>query len=214
MDRILKTDRMEAKDIYACIRASYPDLETTICQLHKPCSENRCVNASHKHVIDFDQVERCYHESASSPNPSVDAVTFSDRNTSFCFVELKGWEKFLVYQLSRFSEDGDKKRAIEKQAKDYNLKKKLDNSLLLCRQITNNLDCFNQTEVVFVLVTDIEVEVNPLESLAYQLNMLAETSSKWKLICNKSLSQRLDKEIDIKKYYIQCKDFDGLMHRL
>ena len=90
----------------------------------------------------------------------------------------------------------------------------MDNSLLLCRQITNNLDCFNQTEVVFVLVTDIEVEVNPLESLAYQLNMLAETSSKWKLICNKSLSQRLDKEIDIKKYYIQCKDFDGLMHRL
>lgn len=205
---------MEPKEIYECIRVSYLDLETTICQLHKPCSENRCVNASHKHVIDFDQVERCYHESASSPNPSVDAVTFNDQNTVFCFVELKGWEMFLAHQLSRFSEDEEKRKAIKEQANDYDLKKKLDNSLQLCQQITNNSDCFNQTEVVFVLVTDIEVEVNPIESFAYQLNMLAETSSKWKLLCNESLSQRLNSEIDIKKYYIHCKDFDSLIHRL
>ena len=214
MNRILKTDSMEPKEIYECIRASYPDLETTICQLHKPCSGNRCARASRKHVIDFDQVERRYHVSASSPNPSVDAVTCNDQNTGFCFVELKGWEMFLAHQLSRFSEDEDKKKAIEEQANDYDLKKKLDNSLQLCQQITNNSDCFNQTEVVFVLVTDIEVEVNPLESFAYQLNMLAETASKWKLLCNESLSQRLDSEIDIKKYYVHCKDFDSLIHRL
>lgn len=205
---------MEPKEIYDCIRVSYPDLETTICQLHKPCRENRCAKASRKHVIDFDQVERRYHISASSPNPSVDAVTYNDRNTVFCFVELKGWEKFLAYQLSRFSEDEEKRKAIEEQVNDYDLKKKLDNSSLLCQQITNNLNCFDQTEIVFVLVTDIEVAVNPLESFAYQLNMLAKTASKWKLLCNESLSQRLDREIDIKKYYVHCKDFDSLMLRL
>ena len=50
--------------------------------------------------------------------------------------------------------------------------------------------------------------MNPLQSIAYNLTMLSETSSKWKDLCNKYLFKRLDNISDIKKLYIYCKDFD------
>ena len=152
---------MESKEIYDCIKAKYPDLETVICCLHKPCIGNPCSKVSVKKVLDFDCVERRFHVGVQ-PSPSVDAVTYNEENSIFYFVE----------------------------------------------DITANKDCFENTELIYVLVTDIEVEMNPLQSIAYNLAMLSETSSKWKYLCNKYLFKRLDDISDIKKLYVYCKDFD------
>lgn len=197
---------MESKEIYDCIKAKYPDLETVICFLHKPCIGNPCSKVSAKKVLDFDCVECRFHVGVQ-PSPSVDAVTYNEENSIFYFVEIKGWEKFYTYQLKPFDEE-DWEAKIEVQVKDYDLEGKLDNSLSLCQDITANKDCFENTELIYVLVTDIEVEMNPLQSIAYNLAMLSETSSKWKDLCNKYLFKRLDDISDIKKLYVYCKDFD------
>ena len=205
---------MTAKEVYESIRGHYPGLETTICQLHKPCSAIRkCLHeASKKEVIDFDRIESAYHKNRGLPSKSsVDAVTCDNADTVFCFVELKGWNEFLTnpYQKKSVSEEG-----IKKQAKKYDLKGKLENSLFICQEISGNPSCFKEMEIVFVLVTDIEVKQSPLESLAYHLTMLAETASKWEDLCNKYLLKVLAEVEDIKKYYINCKDFESLMARL
>ena len=205
---------MKAKEIYDSINENYQNLRTGICQLHKPCSIIRKCDGSHKEVIDFDRVERLYHKGASSPLPSVDAITYNDENTCFCFVEIKGWERFLSYQLGTLKEE-DKEKEIKRQAYKYDLKGKLENSLALCQEVTGDKDCFKtDVEVVYVLVTDIEVRTNPLESIAYNLNILAASSSKWEDLCNKYLSQAIEKVSDVRKIYIHCKEFDALMRKL
>lgn len=119
---------MKAIEIYNCVKAKYPDLETTICCLHKSCINSPCQKASAMNVLDFDCVERRFHDGAK-PSPSVDAVAYNDGNTIFYFVEIKGW-------------------------------------------------------------------------------------SKWKDLCNKYLSKRLDDVPDVKKLYVYCKDFDKLMEKV
>lgn len=203
---------MEAQTIYNCIKTCHPELLTTICRLHKPCSTvRRCVNDSRLEVIDFDKIKDAYCESLhSDPMPSVDALAYSEKRVALCFVELKGWDRFLnnPYRKASVSEE-----EIKTQAGRYDLKGKLESSLRICQDLMGVPDCFEGVELFFVLVTDIEIESNPLESIVYNLSVLAETSSKWKDLCHKYLSKALDEVAigDIRKFYLYCETFDHWM---
>ncbi|OUO52378.1 hypothetical protein B5F77_08495 [Parabacteroides sp. An277] len=193
-----------AKVLYEGIKNRYEGIETTICQLHKPCSERRrCGAASVTPVLDFDAVERRFHAHADSPSPSVDAVAYSERNL-FCFVEIKGWNEFL-YNPHR--PEPVSEQAIATQVRKYDLKGKLMNSMRICLDI-NSISSFGEVEVVFVVVTDIDVRTAPLESLAANLGMLATTSSRWEEVCNQYMQRVLHQTGDIRKWYISCRDWD------
>ncbi len=198
---------MTARELYELIKKTYPGLASTLCGLHKPCREGRrCLSGSSGELVDFDQVERLHH-AGMAPKPSVDGVAVNSKGTCFCFVEIKGWEMFLEH-----AEVTEGK--IEKQVEKYDLQGKLDNSLCICTELSRDGHCFDEMPFVYVLVTDIEVEKDPLESLAFSLEALAETSSKWFRLCNDALRKKLMEIGGVRKRYVNCRDFDSLLKNL
>lgn len=200
---------MSAKELLACINAKYPGLQTTICRLHKPCAiTGKCSMASRKKVIDFDAVERLFHEGKEASTASVDAVCCDDQNLCFCFVEIKGWDEFLYNprRKGRVSRE-----SIEKQVAKYDLKGKLEHSMEICLSLYDGAVPLDKDAWVYVLVTDINVEEKPLESLVYNLTMLSETASSWTFVCNDLLRKDFERIEGIRKYYISCRDFDDTM---
>ena len=72
-----------------------------------------------------------------------------------------------------------------------------------------------QIGVAFILVTDINVENNPINVLAQQLNMLAFTASDWERVCAETLREHLNTQVrGTRTYFTCCRDFDRLMSRL
>lgn len=199
---------MSAEELYRLLKKSYPDVVSTICRLHKPCSGISCIygNTQSSEVLDFDEIERLYHTGNASSASSVDCVTVDKNNTIFCFVEIKGWRMFL-------SNPGKIQNVTEKdiaaQTARYKLKEKLDSSMRLCTEISKDSRCFENMTVVYILVTDIEVSKSPLLSLSHNLTALSLTSTRWNDICNRYMLQKMDSIKDIKKRYICCKDFDA-----
>ncbi len=193
------------KELFDRIKSIYPDHSTKICALHKPCTPKRqCKVGSNKEVLDFDEITKQENIKKSvESTSSVDAITYTDNNCYFCFVEIKGWYEFL-YNSHRKKKVT--KSEIQKQVDKYDLKKKLDNSIQLCKEITHN-NIFENIPIYYIVVTDIDVNTNPLESLQGNLMFLAQTSSKWTDICNNLLKSKLDEITDIKKGYFYCRQF-------
>ena len=74
--------------------------ETTICQLHKPCSGHPlCAIPSKTPVIDFDNIEKQLAKGHRPTSPSCDGVTLSSDHSVFCFFEIKGWDKFVSFNI-------------------------------------------------------------------------------------------------------------------
>ena len=68
----------------------------SLCSLHAPCKGNFCGTPQKTQVIEFDNVKRKWDDSLKQPHhSSVDALTY---NNKLCFVEIKGWTKFLEKQ--------------------------------------------------------------------------------------------------------------------
>lgn len=184
---------------------------TTICRIHDPlCS---CSSKSKIAVIDFDAVKRGYEKQHGIASPaSVDALRKNDNELTF--IEIKGWKKFIKF--NRITEE-----KIDKKRKDYEYKKKLDDSLNICLQTIReqNLiseDEFRQFPKRYIVVTDVQVEKEPLASLAVNLKMLATSSTSWETMCwqkTKSDVNQLPQEdySDLNMKYphlISCRDFD------
>ena len=128
----------------------------------------------------------------------------------FCFVEAKGWVKFLEHLKAR-----DKVAAIKKQAASYDLNKKLFNSIDICRLVSGISELLLEMPVTFVLVTDIETESNGLEMFRSNLLKLSDSTDIWTEYCNQELKSRLDTiPGNIPTVYISCKDFDEKMSLL
>lgn len=198
---------MDAKDLYALILRQYPETgEYQICDLHKPCVDSRkCSITTPSHLINFDEVEIAVDKGKPS-RASVDAVTVS--GNKFCFVEIKGWMEFLKY-------NEPKETKIKKQASNYNLHEKLRASEKICIEITNCSELFREIPEVFILVTDIDVKTNGIESFQYNLLALSETSSDWESLCNRFLENELNKQITtIPKYYENCRHLEERMKEI
>ena len=73
---------------------------------------------------------------------------------------------------------------------------------------------FPTCPIVFLLVTDIDVNKNGIDNFNYNLNALASTSIVTYSECITKSRQTLNSEIYIQHDYICCKDFDEHMKNL
>lgn len=106
------------------------------------------------------------------------------------------------------------KKNIEETAKEYNLSGKLKDSQRLCCELTSDNELFSDMPIVFLLVTDIDVNKNGIDHFNYNLNALASTSTVTYSECITKSHQTLNSEIYIQHDYICCKDFDEHMKNL
>ena len=88
-------------------------------------------------------------------------------------------------------------------------------SLSICREVAENADIFKDASIVFILVTDIDVDEDGTMEFFSDLMELAETSSDWKVVCNRELKDRLSSlPSNISTYYIKCQKFDEVISKL
>lgn len=186
--------------------------ETTICHLHDPLCT--CASKSKIAVIDFDAVKRGYEKQHGIASPaSVDALRNDEKELTF--IEIKGWRKFLQFSR-RVSEE-----KIDKKRKDYEYKKKLDDSLNICLQTIREQDLISEEEFRkfpkrYIVVTDVQVKKEPLASLAFNLQMLATLSTSWGTMCWQKTQSDVDQipqedysDLNMQHpHLISCVDFD------
>ena len=196
-------------ELYEFLRSQYSDFEVdSICQIGKTGKRvGLCTDKQGLHVIDFDKLKDTYYNKVTQKPASVDAVCLGNLQKYFCFVELKGWRNYMLYLEKQ-------KRNIEETAKEYNLSGKLKDSQRLCCELTSDNDLFSDMPIVFLLVTDIDVNKNGIDNFSYNLNALASTSTVIYSECITKSRKTLNSEIYIQHDYICCKDFDEHMKNL
>ena len=190
--------------------------ETTICHSHKPCKETpRCSDMSVTAVLDFDSIELQLATGHRPSLPSCDGVALNNAQSVFCFVEIKGWEQFIVRNIADTNNltENDKTK-IDKQTAQYDLKGKLEQSIKDCEIIANQNNLFPAIPYAYVIVTDINSNTNALDDLYANLSNLAETASVW-TYCDDNMRALLNSvDITVKKVYAHCRDFDYIMSQI
>lgn len=174
----------------------------SVCELHKPCATTpRCSWESAKRFVNFDDVKNAYckeHQVISCA--SVDGL--SEKNEKLLFVEIKGWVDFLQYQKKNVE------KKIEKQVSGYDFVKKLKDSIDICNDYASNPKFCNADHLAYIIVTDIDIKEQPLQTLQGNLMALAQTSSSLEVLCNKYMLSKISSRKGIHTYYKQCKELD------
>lgn len=205
-----------ASDIYNSLLAFSTLGETTICHLHKPCDGHPlCKTTSVTPVLDFDYIETKLATGNCSPKRSCDGVTLNNDHSVFCFVEIKGWEKFVSYNIADAvsPSEGDRTK-VDEQVATYDLKGKLMQSINDCEVVTGQKDLFPRIPYAYVIVTDINSEKEAIEDFAANLSSLAETASVW-TYCDEKMKENLNEvDIAVKKVYAHCREFDAIVSRI
>jgi len=193
---------MTPAELYRLLKYRYQDFAVdSICDVETTCSRNGfCEHRQRIPVIDFDKVKNSFYKGHRSP-ASVDAVCVSGKGTYFCFVELKGWKNYMKFEEKQ-------KNSIEETAGGYHLTEKLEGSEQLCIELSEDENLFASMPVVFLLVTDIEVEEDGIGAFAQGMFALAETSSDRYVRCRAAAKDVLKSQIRVEHGYICCKDFD------
>lgn len=205
-----------ASDIYNSLLAFSTLGETTICHLHKPCDGHPlCKTTSSTPVVDFDYIEKKLATGNRSSMPSCDGVALNNDHSVFCFVEIKGWEKFVLYNIcDAVSPSKGDRTKVDEQVATYDLKGKLMQSIIDCELVTGQKDLFPRIPYAYVIVTDINSEKEAIEDFAANLSSLAETASVW-TYCDEKMKEILnDVDIAVKKVYAHCREFDAVISRI
>ena len=205
-----------ASDIYNSLLTFSALGETTICHLHKPCDGHPlCKTVSNTPVVDFDYIEKKLATGSRKTLPSCDGVTLNNDHSVFCFVEIKGWEKFVSFNISDAvsPSEGDRTK-VDEQVATYDLKGKLMQSITDCEIAAGQKDLFPRIPYAYVIVTDINSEKEAIEDIAANLSSLAETASVW-TYCDEKMKEILgDVDIAVKKVYAHCREFDAVISRI
>lgn len=209
-------------DLYLQLKNDFSLEDKFLCDLHKPCSNNRKCSTPQENIklIDFDEAMRKFCSGKTSTKSSVDGLCCE--NTKILFIEIKGWTDFLEHNQKNVESK------IIKQVNRYNLSDKLLNSILLCQSENNSQTLWEKSEIYYFLITDIDI--NPkesgLESLASSINFLAQTSNSYEAMCSEYLENALKNQISvfdysklrninkISYYYKKCSDFEKTINNL
>ena len=207
---------MKALEIYNYIKNNYSSAETTICHLHQPrlhvacCLDEqfKCSNPSQVKVLNLDQVTSEYCKTQGIPPfSSTDALSF--KNHYLLFVEIKGWRQFIKYSLNN-TFDKDK---IEKQEKRYDLNKKLEDSIAVCKNIIAPESMPSDDKIIYILVIDTSTKLQEAKfQLLQNLNTLAyDSSSIYRMIDDVS-EKDLQSSVQhpIRKMRVFCQNFDKI----
>lgn len=204
---------MTPLELYSALLEEYPNhLVDSICCVEKTCARNSfCADKQYYPVLDFDKVKEEYCRVNRLPTPkSVDAVCLGEKQTHFCFVELKGWSKY-IESICKENDSDNKAQKPTDKVKKYELDKKLQDSQELCKRIVEDPDSFSTIRTVFFLVTDIDVRSHGIEYFADSLFTLSGTSSDIYSLCVSEARKTLDSEIHIDHYYVYCREFDSYL---
>lgn len=199
---------MKPSELYQRLESLYPSHKVqNVCMVDTSCKKNGfCPDVQVYPVLDFDEIKNDFCKGTITLS-SVDAVCVGELQKYFCFVELKGWEKYIKYK--------DKQRkSIAKTVSGYNLEGKLKDSQKLCMEIVADSNIFTDMPVIFLLVTDIDVKSHGIEAIDEMLEVLGETSTDIYSQCISESGKVLDSEILIEHEYISCKEFDKIMSTL
>jgi hypothetical protein len=185
---------------------------TVVCNIHSVCTplKNRTYMCgsprSGTPVIDFDSVKDRFDRMRSEgARKSVDAVALSPAGDCLCFVEMKSWELMLVKGAS----EGDIRRKADKYESD--LPRKLTDSLAICRQIAGDAKAFDGCRIIYILLSDIDVEQNALGAFCSDLAALSGTASNLKQLCNTLSTEIMERIDDVETHYWECRRFDELL---
>ena len=185
---------------------------TTVCMLHKaepgkPCPQSIyfCGSESVNHAINFDAVKEhyCTQKKIHSLS-SVDAVM--QKNGLLMFVEIKSWRNFEQYQIKATDSEDLRKKKIKEKAKKFNLKKKVEESMTICCEVSQDKRLFEKMPVMYVLMTDIDTIVDPLDRFRARLGSLSYKAVNMLHFNDASMSEL--KKIRMNSRYVYCKKFD------
>lgn len=199
---------MTPRELYDFICSYAPtQVLQSICYTEKRCLNTTfCSSVQNTPVINFDKVKDEFYHGSKLP-ASVDAVTAGCQGTAFCFVELKGWQSYLDHLTKQ-------KKDIAETAAGYNLAGKLADSQALCVELVKDPDLFAHIPVHFILVTDIDPDIDGIDYIHNVLVALGETSNELYSQCISESRKILESEIHIDKIYVQCRKFDDIIKHI
>ncbi len=192
---------------------------TSICRLHEavprtpcPSSPHFCGKESTYFVYNFDAVKEYYCKKNKTVEvlPSVDAVLYKDKR--FLFVEIKSWQNFERFHIKSSDSEAVIEHKIQKKAKSFKLKAKVDNSIEICKAISNDQYLFTKIPATYVLVTDVDTVSDPLVRFRARLGALGYKSVYIPLYNNASLLQLATVGMDVR--YVFCRQFDNFIDSL
>lgn len=200
------------------IRMAYGLEYTSICRLHKPCAtKGECDVEQRFALLDFDAVKDKWCKARKEvPCSSADALAAKDMH--LCFLEMKGWKMFIKKRLDLLTAEGDKELFIDRQLQSYDFQEKLYDSIRICEDELGVEDLSSNCDIIYLLVTDVDVFADPLLELDATLLMLANTSTSWETVCARKMrkaffaSEQLDARIHY--YFESCRKLDEFMDSL
>lgn len=205
---------MTAQEIYNYIKNNFSSAETTICYLHQPrphvacCldAQFKCSNPSQTKVLNLDQITSEFCERLKIPTlSSTDALSF--KSEKLLYIEIKGWRQFIKYSLKHIL-DKDK---IEKQEETYNLNKKIEDSIFVCKNIITPDNMLADDKIIYILIIDTSAKQQEAKlQLLQNLNLLAYDSSSIYRTIDDVTERDLQSSIKrpIRKMRVFCQNFD------
>ena len=204
--------------LYQCLKHYASLQKTTVCMLHEaepgtPCPQSRvfCGTESQHSAINFDAVKEHYcAQNRISSMASVDSVMH--KSDLFLFVEIKSWKNFEQYQLKPTDSEAVRMRKIEDKAKKFKLKKKVEDSMTICCEVSKDKQLFNKMRVLYVLLTDIDTVVDPLDRFRARLGSLSYTAVNLLNFNDASMAEL--KTVGMNARYVYCRQFDKFYSEL
>ena len=197
----------------------YASLQTTtVCMLHEaepgsPCPQSRifCGTESRYPAINFDAVKEHYcAKNRISSMASVDAVMH--KSNLFLFVEIKSWKNFEQYWIKSTDSEADRKQKIEDKAKKFKLKKKVEESMSICTEVSKDKHLFEKMPVLYVLMTDIDTVVDPMDRFRARLGSLSYKAVNMLHFNDASMAEL--KIVGMDARYVCCRQFDKFLSEL
>lgn len=206
---------MTPQDIILHLASYSPVSRTIVCNINSGCNSKGnghylCGSPkSSTEVLNFDIIKEKFQDEAKIPySKSVDAVCSTPQNTRLCFIEMKSWEMFLKYN--------NDEKAVEKQSEKYgaDLPIKLSSSITLCQDILKPDKPFENCQISYILLTDIDTESDGIGSINNNLAMLVGTASNLKDLCNRHSRSIMDGITGVDTHYWHCKNLDDCIANL
>lgn len=135
---------------------------------------------------------------------SVDAVMH--KNDLFLFVEIKSWKNFELHQIKPTDSEAVRKQKIEEKAKKFKLKKKVESSMTICCEVSKDKHLFDKMRVLYVLMTDIDTIVDPMDRFRARLGSLSYKAVNMLHFNDASMAEL--KTVGMEVRYVYCRQFD------
>lgn len=123
---------MTAEELFTFLQDKYSINTFALCSLHKPCATKaRCERRQATQLLNFDDVKGQYCSKNNCPSlSSVDGYGY--KGSLYCFIEIKGWLDFMKWT----PKEEINELTISYQADRYDFKKKIIDSVAICRKAT------------------------------------------------------------------------------